>query len=340
MPSIHLRACSFAHTAATSVLDDVTLDLADGWVGVVGANGSGKTTLLRLVTGELVPTAGEVHVVADIPPVLCPQEVDDLDPSIRAFAWDWTGSAARIRSRLDLDPDDLDRWDTLSPGERKRWQVGAALAAEPDVLLLDEPTNHLDLASCDMLTDALTVYPGTVMLVTHDRYLIRSVADALIEVRDGRARFHHGVSEEVLSPGSSTTRRDTAGKPRQTKKSQAKNSQAKKPPGEQGTGKQGTGPKTEKTAGKPNASPGGSESQQTRDLRKQVQRLEKKWEQAESAVAEVQAEMADPDLYSDSDRLVEVQNRFDEAKDRASKLMIEWEQAATRLEDLTSTSST
>ena len=144
MPSVHLRACSFAHTAATPILEDVTLDLADGWVGIMGPNGAGKTTLLDLVARHRQPTAGEVHVVADVPPVLCPQEVGHLDDDVRTFSWDWSGPAARLRSRLELDPDDLDRWATLSPGERKRWQVGTALAAEPDVLLLDEPTNHLD----------------------------------------------------------------------------------------------------------------------------------------------------------------------------------------------------
>lgn len=192
MPSIHLRACSFAHTAATVVLDDVTLDLADGWVGVVGSNGSGKTTLLRLLTGDLVPTSGQVHVVADVPPVLCPQAVDDLDPSIRVFSWDWTGLAARIRSRLDLDPDDLDRWDTLSPGERKRWQVGAALAAEPDVLLLDEPTNHLDAAARDLLVDALRGFDGLGLVVSHDRALLDGLTTETVRLVRGRADVHAG----------------------------------------------------------------------------------------------------------------------------------------------------
>ncbi len=197
MPSIHLRACSFAHTAATDVLDDVTLDLADGWVGVVGANGSGKTTLLRLVAGELTPTAGEVNVVADVPPVLCPQAVDDLDPSIRAFSWDWTGTAARIRSRLALDPDDLDRWETLSPGERKRWQVGAALAAEPDVLLVDEPTNHLDVAARDLLVEALRDFDGLGLVVSHDRTLLDGLTDRTVRVVRGRAESWAGGYSEA-----------------------------------------------------------------------------------------------------------------------------------------------
>ena len=78
-----------------------------------------------------------------------------------------------------------------------------------NLLVLDEPTNHLDLPSCDVLEEALIAYPGTVLLVTHDRYLIRSVADALVEVRDGRVVYHPGVDEEVLAPD----RRDHRGGP-------------------------------------------------------------------------------------------------------------------------------
>ena len=192
MPSIHLRDCSFAHTAATPVLTDVTLDLADGWVGVVGANGSGKTTLLHLLAGRLRPTAGSIHVVAGVDPVLCPQEVDELDDAVRAFSWDWSGTAARLRSRLALEPDDLDRWPTLSPGQRKRWQVGAALAAEPDVLLLDEPTNHLDAGARGLLVDALRAFPGLGLVVSHDRRLLDTLTSHTVRVGAGRATVHAG----------------------------------------------------------------------------------------------------------------------------------------------------
>ena len=166
MPSVHLRACSFAHTAATPVLDDVTLDLADGWVGVVGANGSGKTTLLHLVAGLLAPTTGTCEVVAHVPPVLCRQDVDHLDDDVVAFAHDWDGPAAALRSRLDLDPDDLDRWPTLSAGQRKRWQVATVLAGRPDVLLLDEPTNHVDATTRDLLLAELARFRGLGLVVS------------------------------------------------------------------------------------------------------------------------------------------------------------------------------
>jgi len=74
--------------------------------------------------------------------------------------------------------------------------------------VLDEPTNHLDLQSCDVLEDALGAYPGTVLLVTHDRYLIRTVADAVIEIRNGYARWHDGVDEELLFGPTASLRLD------------------------------------------------------------------------------------------------------------------------------------
>ena len=108
-------------------------------------NGTGKTTLLRLAAGELRPSSG--RVLLDPPGgrvMSCPQTVEDLTDQVEEFARSWDGFDAALRNRLGLDPVDLERWETLSPGERKRWQVGAALVAAPDVLLVDEPTNHLD----------------------------------------------------------------------------------------------------------------------------------------------------------------------------------------------------
>ena len=193
MPSVHLDSCSFGHAAGLPVVEGVTLDLGVGWVGVVGPNGAGKTTLLRLVAGELAPTAGACRVVADVPPVVCPQEVGELDDAVWAFAWDWEGDAPRLRSRLGLDPEDLERWDTLSPGERKRWQVGAALAARPDVLLLDEPTNHLDADARGLLVDALRGFAGVGLVVSHDRALLDTLTTRTVRVHSGGARLYAGA---------------------------------------------------------------------------------------------------------------------------------------------------
>ncbi len=145
MPSVSLDQVSFSYTSASSVLEAVSLHLGPGWTGVVGGNGSGKSTLLALIAGGLAPTAGLVRIEpASSAPVLCPQEVERPDGAIGALATSTDGAARRWTGRLGLDPEGFQHWPTLSPGERKRWQVAAALAAEPAVLQLGEPTNHLD----------------------------------------------------------------------------------------------------------------------------------------------------------------------------------------------------
>ena len=192
MPSIHLSGCSFGHAAGLPVFEGVDLDLGPGWVGVVGPNGAGKSTLLGIVAGAIAPTAGTCHVVSDVPPVLCAQEVGQLDDGVRQFAWDWAGVPARLRSRLGLDPDDLERWPTMSPGERKRWQVGAALASEPDVLLLDEPTNHLDAQARGLLLEVLRGFTGLGIVVSHDRALLEALTTQTLQVGGGTVVAHAG----------------------------------------------------------------------------------------------------------------------------------------------------
>ncbi|MEN8238431.1 MAG: ATP-binding cassette domain-containing protein [Actinomycetota bacterium] len=193
MSAIHLSHVSFSYSSAVSVITDATFDLGPGWAGLVGANGAGKSTLLSLVTGEHPPDSGAVTVEpAGLPPVLCEQRVDDLTSEIQDFGWDWDGDAVRMRAKLLLDPDQLERWPTLSPGERKRWQIGAALVAQPDVLLLDEPTNHLDKDARDLLVAALGDFRGCGVVVSHDRDLLNHLTTKTIRVHSGRIRLWNG----------------------------------------------------------------------------------------------------------------------------------------------------
>jgi ATPase subunit of ABC transporter with duplicated ATPase domains len=193
MPAVHLVNVSFRYSSAVAILDDVSLSLGGGWTGIVGANGAGKTTILRLVTGALSPATGSVVVdPADAVVVSCPQTAEAADAGVVALAGAWDGPAGELRGRLRLEPDDLNRWDTLSPGERKRWQIGAALYRQPDVLLLDEPTNHLDTAARALLRDALVGYAGTGLLVSHDRRLLNLLCRRVVRVERGVATLWHG----------------------------------------------------------------------------------------------------------------------------------------------------
>ncbi len=193
MSAIHLTNVSFSYSSAHPIVERASVDLGPGWTGLVGSNGSGKSTLLGLIAGSLVPDAGSVAAEpSGLAPVLCEQRVDDLTAPIESFALDWDRDAVRMRARLDLTPGDLARWHTLSPGERKRWQVGAALASDPAVLLLDEPTNHLDADARDLLVGALEAYRGCGIVVSHDRTVLNTLTRRTIRIGNGRVEVWNG----------------------------------------------------------------------------------------------------------------------------------------------------
>jgi ATPase subunit of ABC transporter with duplicated ATPase domains len=113
----------------------------------------------------------------------CAQRTEALDDGVRAFALEPSG--AKRRGQLGLRSGELQRWATLSPGERKRWQVGAALHAEAEVLLLDEPTNHLDLEATALLVEALRRFRGVGVLVSHDRALLDALTTRTVRLAAG-----------------------------------------------------------------------------------------------------------------------------------------------------------
>jgi ATPase subunit of ABC transporter with duplicated ATPase domains len=182
----------------TVLFDDGELHVVRGWTGIVGETGSGKTTLLRVLAGELRPDSGSIQIEPrDARSLLVPQSVDVLTGAVRRFSAADDADAFALRGRLELDAAMLDRWETLSPGERKRWQIGAALHDEPDVLLLDEPTNHLDGEAISLVVDALRRFHGIGLVVSHDRRLLEEIAHATLRVHRGTLRVWRGAYDEA-----------------------------------------------------------------------------------------------------------------------------------------------
>jgi ATPase subunit of ABC transporter with duplicated ATPase domains len=193
MPSIRLHRVALAYGGGEPVLLDLELHFGAGWTGVVGANGVGKSTLVAACTGALAPSAGTIVRSPDIASAItCAQRVDEPGPRVVELAGAVTAAAARWRDQLDLEPGAVARWPSLSPGERKRWQLAAALAAAPDLLAVDEPTNHLDAAARAHVVAALARFRGVGLIVTHDRALLDALPRRIVRLDRGGARAYVG----------------------------------------------------------------------------------------------------------------------------------------------------
>ncbi|MBI2242601.1 MAG: ABC-F family ATP-binding cassette domain-containing protein [Nocardioides sp.] len=160
-------------------------------VGIVGVNGAGKTSVLSLLSGELAPSAGRVRLGRTVALQHLTQQLDDLDPegrvlptveSIRRITKTADGeiTATAMLERFGFTGDRLTaRIGDLSGGERRRFQLLRLLLSEPNVLLLDEPTNDLDIETLNVLEDFLDGWPGTLVVVSHDRYFLERVTDSV-----------------------------------------------------------------------------------------------------------------------------------------------------------------
>jgi len=199
-PRVALRDVRFTHVGrgATVVFEHLDLDLEPGWTGLVGPNGAGKTTLLRLLAGDLRPDAGAIRVSPGGARVVhLAQVLTAPDDALAALAAADDREAVRLRAELGLAPDDLARWPSLSPGERRRWQIAAAVHAAPDVLLLDEPEGHLDAAGRALLVKALSRFRGVGVIVAHDRALLDEVTQSTVHVEGGAATTFPGPWSEA-----------------------------------------------------------------------------------------------------------------------------------------------
>ena len=178
--------------------------LRDDRIGIVGHNGAGKSTLLRMIAGELAPDSGTVDMGATVKIGHFSQEGRELDLEQRVYDFihdiadevktdEGTFSANQMMERF-LFPGDLQSVPIgrLSGGERRRLYLLSVLMAAPNVLLLDEPTNDLDVTTLSILEDYLQGFPGPVVTVSHDRFLLDKLAGSIFEVRDGQVLRYTG----------------------------------------------------------------------------------------------------------------------------------------------------
>jgi ATP-binding cassette subfamily F protein uup len=232
---------AFGH--APPVVRDVSTRILRGdRVGIVGPNGAGKTTLLNILTGQLAPDSGEVRLGTGLQMVTLDQRRESLDPSVtlRDALTGGSGDMVRVggeprhvvgymKEFLFVPEQARTPVSALSGGERGRLMLARALAQPSNLLVLDEPTNDLDLETLDLLQEVLSDYPGTVILVSHDRDMLDRVCTNVIASEgDGRwqdyaggysdmvAQRGHGVRAKEAAPsgGSQVPRAAPAAAPR------------------------------------------------------------------------------------------------------------------------------
>lgn len=210
---IEMKDASFAYTASTPVIEHVDWLIGPGdRIGILGENGAGKSTLLKLMCGELTPTTGSVKIGKSVRFGFLTQGLDSLrayeSDTVRELLGRYKSSYTidgksytpeRLLEQLGFDTREImSRIQDLSGGQRRRLAIECVLLDEPNVLVLDEPGNDLDTDMLAILEDLLDSWPGTMLVVTHDRYLMERVTDNQYALIDGHIRHVPGGVDEYL----------------------------------------------------------------------------------------------------------------------------------------------
>jgi len=288
------------------LLHDAELWLERGeHVSLVGPNGAGKTTLIRALAGERPLDGGKLRRGHNVRLGVLSQHAEELGGggTVLAACQRATGlkpnEARALLGRFLFSGEAAEKpLEVISGGERRRLSLAILVQSGANVLILDEPTNHLDLESREALELALQAFPGALLLISHDRALLDAVGTRTVAVEDGTLRSYVGGWAEYVR-----VREERAEAEREAK------ARAKvKPP---------------KPKPKPAAQPSGSKNQE-----RQAQRLEAEIERAETALAELESELADPRAWNDPRSAARSTQRHADAKARVEALYAQLEAVA------------
>lgn len=317
-----------AARSSSPVLKDVTWLIGAGdRYGLLGANGAGKTTLLDVIQGKIAPAAGRVKIGQTVKFGVLSQQLHELDPFENDTIREVLSRYKRVYvvDGKETSPEKLlerlgfttkQQWSRicdLSGGQKRRLSLLLTILEEPNVLILDEPGNDLDTDMLAIVEDLLDGWPGTLILVTHDRFLMERVTDSQFALIDGQLRHMPGGVDQYLKvadelDAAASARRAEAG-PSSGGASPASSSSSKK--------------------AQPGAASGMSNAERQR-LKKEVASLERKMDTRRARIEELEAGMFDIDP-TDFAALTAQQESIAAAKDELDELEMAWLEASEQL---------
>ncbi len=296
-------------------------------IALVGPNGIGKTTFTRLITGELKPVQGQIHLGQRVKVSYYAQhQVDALNLDKTVFEAVQAGAAPEFSGRerdilgvFGFSGDAVEkRIGVLSGGEKARVSLAKILLSPANFLIMDEPTNHLDLKSKEALEFALKNYDGTLLIISHDRYFLDKLVHKVVEIKDGRLHEYEGNYSDYLrlkelrtsaeqSVAAKTTANETVSKTTTKKSKEQKRIEAE--------ARQRI-------------------SKQRNALNQKVLQLEDQIEKGEKRKTELEQQLADPTTYQNSELLVQLQKEYKQLLNDLQQWETQWEEAQLSLEAL------
>jgi ATP-binding cassette subfamily F protein 3 len=314
-------------------------------IGIIGVNGAGKTTLLRMIAGELSADSGTIKFGSGVKVGYYAQHhADTLDLGATIYQIiaraNPDAAPARIRSLLGgfmFSGDDVDKpIKVLSGGERARVALARLLISPGNLMLMDEPTNHLDLASSEALAESLKSYDGTLVFVSHNRNLVRTLATRIWNVEQQRVETYPGSLDEYLysmaqrriaiaATDTATAARD----PRGQERGRGKPTTAAPPTAAPAAAVSG---EAEKLRKRREAEARQKRSQKLGPLEKQVATLEERISVCEAEQTARSAELADPAVYADDARRRKLLGDYQAGADKLEEFTGRWEAAMAELE--------